>query len=350
MTTPNAPAAPPVAVGQIMSAFMLSRVVHVALHLGVFDIVADGPKTSEEIATATKTHAPSVARLLRALAFAGLLEELEGERYAAAACNSELLTGPNTLRSFALLLGGDASWASWGALLHSVQTGESGHLHVYGENPFERRAKHPEDLTVFNEAMGWMTRNFAKAVLPQYDFSAYGTIVDVGGGNGTLLAAILGATPAARGVLFDLPSGVVEAKKTLDAAGVAGRYDIHEGSFFESVPSGGDLYILKSSIQDWNDERSVVILRNVRRAMAAHAKLLLVEPLRPATVAVANKRAAPYLMDLQMLVGPGGQFRSLQEFEALLAQSGLELAKQQPQQLVAGFSLIEAVPVQEASR
>jgi hypothetical protein len=194
---------------------------------------------------------------------------------------------------------------------------------LYGVGSFEYFATHPQDAAIINVAMAEATRQLAHAVIAAYDFARFHSIIDVGGGSSILIAEILAATPALKGIVFDLPSGSSEASHHLEAAGVADRCEVIAGDFFRSVPEGADAHVLKSIIHDRGDERSVAILKNCRRAMPSHSILLVVERIMPArmTASVAPQRAA--LLDLHMLLGPGGRERSEAEYQTLLAAAGL---------------------------
>jgi hypothetical protein len=330
----------------LINGFMASQAVHVAAKLGVADLLADGAKTAEALARQTETHEPSLHRLLRALASLGLLEEVEPARFVLTALGAQLRTAaPGSLRNRALLFGGDRSWRSWGELLHSVRTGESGMQHLYGMGSFEYLAAHPQQAEIFNEAMAEITRQVARAVVRACDFSHFRTIVDIGGGNGTLIAAILGAEPKLRGIVFDLPSGNAGAPRQLEAAGVAERCEVIAGDFFRSVPPSADAYVLKNIIHDWDDERSVAILKNCRKGISADGKLLLIERVMPARMDASQIRQQVAMIDIHMLVLAGGRERTEAEYQALFAAAGFELARILPLPEAVGISLIEAVPV-----
>jgi hypothetical protein len=324
----------------LIAGYRVTQAVYVGAKLGVADLLRDGERNSEELAQASGTHAPSLYRVLRVLASGGVLEELEGRRFTLGPLGALLGSGaPGSLRSLAILCGQDPHWRVWGQLLHSVRTGERAFDHVYGQGLFDYLAAHPEDAAVFNESMMALTAEIGPAVAAAYDFSGIGRLVDVGGGRGHALVPILRANPAMRAVLFDLPHVVENAKPLLNEAGVADRCELVGGSFFESVPSGGDVYLLKHVIHDWDDERSRAILANCRRAMGPSAQLLLVERDLPAD----NRRALPALLsDLSMMIQPGGGERSVEEYRALLADAGFALTRAIPTSF--GESVLEATP------
>ena len=324
--------------------FFPSQVLYVGARLRIPDLVADGAKTSEELADATGTHAPTLYRLLRALAYLGVLQEKEADRFGLTELGSLLRSdAPDSMWASTLLFCGEGSWKAWGDLLTSVRTGEPTFERGSGEEPFQRFADDPEASAQFNQAMSEGTRRDAPGIVASYDFAQFQTLVDVGGGDGTLLAAILRATPGLHGVVFDIPSGLAQATKTLEAAGVGARGQIVEGDVFQSAPDGADGYIMKSVIHDWDDDQCVTILNNCRAAMADGAKVLIVEPVLPPTVEPSFTRLGVIMSDLNMLLNTGGRERTEPEFAALLESAGLRLASVVPLPKPSVYSIIEAV-------
>ena len=313
----------------LITAYMPSRVVHIAAHLGLTDLLAEDPANSETLALQTKTHPQALRRLLRALASIGVVEQLDAHQFGLTALGMQLRSNvPGSMRNMAMLFGSEREWRSWGELLHSTRTGESGEKHVYGDGIFEYLAANPEQARIFNEAMAEITRNASAVLIANYDFSRYPKIVDVGGGNGALLAGVLRATPDIRGAVFDLPSGVAEAARTLAAAGVADRCDVIAGDFFSNkVPEGADAYILKNVIHDWDDYASAAILKNCRSAMHESSKLLLMERVMPEIMKATPQHQRMAMADMNMLVFPGGQERTELDYRALCAGAGLALRK-----------------------
>jgi hypothetical protein len=308
--------------------YMPARVVHAAAHLGISDLLADGPKTAEVLAQATNTSAGPLLRLLRALASLGLLEDLGCDGFALTALGSQLRSNaPGSLRNFALMFGGERAWRSWGELLHCVKTGESGTRRIYGMGSFEYLAANPDQAVIFNGAMAENTRQVTQALVSAYDFSQFRKIIDVGGGNGALLGVIIAANPSIRGVVFDLPRGSAEATDRLADAGVAASCEVVVGDFFRSVPEGADAYILKFIIHDWDDEQSLAILKNCHEAMHQKSKILLLERVMPEKMepTPANRRMA--MADMNMLAMPGGRERTGNEYRDLLAQAGLSITR-----------------------
>jgi hypothetical protein len=329
----------------LINGFMASRVVHVAAELGIADLLAQGAKSSEVLARETGTSAPSLHRLLRALASLGVIDELSPGHFALNALGAQLRNGvPDSVRNLALTFGSERAWRPWGELRHSILTGAPAFRQVFGMDPFDYLTAHPQQAAVFNEAMAEITRQVAKAVVAGHDFAPFSTIVDVGGGNGTLIAGILNTAPKLRGIVFDSPSGSAEASRQLEARGLAERCEVIAGDFFRSVPRGADAYILKSIIHDWDDERSVTILKNCREAISADGSLLLIERVMPAQIDASAGHQLWTMMDMHMLVMLGGRERTEDEFQALFAAANFKLKRTLLLPGATGFSLIEGIP------
>jgi SAM-dependent methyltransferase len=337
--TIHADAPPPVQMLQMIAGFWVSRAIYAAAKLGVADLVADAPKSVAELAAATETHAPSLYRVMRALASVGIFAQDADARFAQTPLSATLLTdAPGSLRWLAMTELGEEHYPAWEELLHSVKTGERAFDRHFGKPVWEFYAENPENARIFNDAMTGTTGMITEAVLGAYDFSALRRIVDVGGGHGELLASILKATPQASGILFDAPQVVSGAGARLEAAGVAGRCEIVGGDFFESVPSGADAYTMKWILHDWDDEQSTRILKNIRRAVTDDGRLLVIEAVIPA----GDEPHFGKFIDLNMLVMTGGRERTADEFSALFAASGFRLTRVVP--TPSPVSVIEAVP------
>jgi hypothetical protein len=318
-------AAPPhFAMLQMITGFWVSRAIYVAAKLGLADLVKDSPKTADELARLTGTHAPSLYRMLRALVGVGVFAGSEQERFAQTPL-SEILRSdtPGSLRAMAMAELGQEHFPAWGNLMHSVKTGEIAFDNLFKQSVWEYYARNPEDARNFNESMRGLSEIINAAVIGAYDFSGVDKIVDVAGGTGGLIGAILGAHPRMRGVLFDLPHVIAEAGPLLGAAGVRDRCATAAGDFFESVPEGGDVYAMKWIIHDWDDEKATSILKNIHRAMNEKGKLLLVEMVVPE----GDQSDLSKLMDLEMMVMTGGRERTEAEFNSLLAASGFRLTR-----------------------
>jgi hypothetical protein len=312
---------------QLLTAHYVSHALYVAARLGVADHLANGPRHVDELAQATRAHGPSLNRLMRLLASAGVFTEEGPGRFALTPVGDWLRSDrPGSSRATALLFAGPTQRA-WGALLYSVQTGEASFQHVTGMDPFQYFAQHPEEAAVFNDAMTAISTQVANALPAAYDFSPFGTVADVGGGHGVLLGAILRANPAARGVLFELPPVAEGARKKIAALGLSGRCEVVGGDFFESVPAGADAYILKSVIHDWDDARGIQILKNCHRAMAPRGRLLLVEMVLPDRVGPSPWNQIVTGSDVNMLVNIGGRERTDGEFRSLFEAVGFRLTR-----------------------
>jgi len=326
------------ALQQMTNGYWATQIIYVAAKLGVADCLQAGPRTIEWLAQSTETHAPSLDRLMRALASLGVFRENDDGEYETTPLGRCLVRGsPGALRARAIL-NGEEWYTAWGGLIRSVRTGETAFDQVVGMSFFEYLAANAEAEAVFNEAMASSTAGAARAVAAAYDFSGFGTFVDVGGGTGAFLATLLQANPHARGVLFDRSNVVAAARPLITSAGLADRCDAVGGDFFEGVPTDGDVYILSWIIHDWDDGRSITILKNCRRAMTQDARLLLIEQVLPP----GNEPSLSKLYDIHMLVLSGGRERQAQEYRDLLAASDLQLARIIPTDVPR--SIIEAVP------
>jgi len=325
---------------QIISGFWISRAVYVIGKLGIPDLLQSGPKTAEELATATETHAPSLFRILRALVSVGVLSSAEGDRFAQTPLSETLVTdAPGSLRWFAVSELGQEHYPAWGNLMHSVKTGEIAFDNFFGVDIWKYFQQNPDDAAVFNNSMSNMTAAVNEAITSLYDFSQFGTVVDVGGGHGGLITAILNKNPELKGVLFDAPEVIEGARPKIEAAGLADRVETVAGNFFQAVPEGGDAYIMKWIIHDWDDEKSNTILRNCRSRMKANGRLILVDSVVPQT----DEPHFSKFIDLNMLVMTGGKERTEKEFAELLAAAGFRLVRVIPTDLPT--SIVEAEPV-----
>ncbi|MGB6198156.1 MAG: methyltransferase [Candidatus Acidiferrales bacterium] len=322
---------------QMATAHWVSRLANVAAQLNLADYLADGPKTAGELAPKTATHAPSLYRLMRTLASLGLFTEDAAHRFSLTPLGAALKTGaPGSARATILTLAGGHQMRAADELLFSVQTGKTGFEKAFGMPVFDWLAKHPDQASLFSETMVGVHGQEPATVAAAYDFSEFATVIDVGGATGNLLSAVLARHPNPRGVLFDMPHVVRDAPALIQARGVADRVKIETGSFFESVPSGGDAYLLSHIIHDWSEEQCLTILGNCRRAMKPGSRLLIVETVIPAGDAPHPGK----MFDIVMLVVPGGQERSEEEYRALLGKAGFRLTRVVPTE--SAVSLVEA--------
>jgi hypothetical protein len=309
-----------------IAAYWQSQLVFVAAKLGVADVLVAGPLTVEEIASRVGAHPVSLGRVLRALASVSIFKSDPHGRFHLTRLAQTLRSDhPESLRNFALMLVDDHNWSAWGALEHTVRTGESAFEHVHGARAFPWMRAHPEKEKMFSASMASLSVMENAAVVRAYAFGKLRKVVDVGGAHGHLLAAILHSYLKVRGVLFDQPSVIEEATRTgfLAAPDVASRCETVGGDFFESVPAGADAYILKYIVHDWEDDKSVRILQNCRRAMGADGRVLVIDHV----VAAGNKFDWGKMMDINMMVMMASKERTKEEFRELFARAGLRLKR-----------------------
>lgn len=309
----------------MISTYMMSQILSVTASLGIADLLAAGEASVAALAKSTETHHRSLARLLRALVAWGILEETQPGCFKLTALGTPLRTDvPGSLRDLALARCGEPVWRSWGDLLHTVRTGQTAFEHVFGMNSFQYTSLRPDRVAIFDDYMAVLTHRSIAAILASHNFSQYRHIVDVGGGNGTLLSRIIATVPEAMGCIFDTPAGVKGARRRLEQAGVVDRCRITTGDFFEAVPEAADAYILKSVLHDWDDDQAVIILENCRRAMHPDSVLLIVERLLPERITCCDAHREITMIDMHMLVVPGGRERTIAEYTALCAAALLE--------------------------
>lgn len=314
---------PPEQIGQMLTGYWISQSLYVAAKLGLADLLVNGARTADDLAKATSTHAPSLYRLLRALASVGVFVEQNDHRFGLTPLAECLRSDrPGSQRSL-LVMAGEEHFRAWCDFLYSVQTGRNAFEKVFGMPVFDFLSRNPEQAKVFDAAMVGVHGRETAAMLDGYDFSAIRVLADVGGGNGSLLTEALKRHPTMQGILYDLPGVIERAKKSIESAGLADRCRTLSGSFFESVPPGADAYLMRHIIHDWDDGQSLQILRNVHRAMGPQGKLLLVEGVVPP----GNDPSFTKLLDLNMLVIPGGKERTEAEYRALYDNAGFRLTR-----------------------
>jgi hypothetical protein len=320
-TMPTTETTPATTLLHLVTGYWGTQAISVAAKLGLPDLLKGGPRTSEELARSTGTHAPSLYRLLRALSNIGVFEEDETGCFGLTPLGQCLVSNaPDSMRARAIV-SGQEWYRAWEDLLYSIQTGQTAFDHVFGVPYFNYLAHNATAATIFNQTMTASSAQVAAAVGAAYDFSWAKTIVDVGGGHGSLLVSILKANPHARGILFETPQVSEGAKTHLVAAGLAERCEVVAGDFFEAVPGGGDVYLLSFILHDWDDEPSIAILKSCQRAMAPDGRLLLIEQVIPH----ANEPSFSKLYDLHMLVMHGGRERTEAEYRILLQAAGFRL-------------------------
>jgi ubiquinone/menaquinone biosynthesis C-methylase UbiE len=305
---------------RMLAGFAVTHSIYAAAKLGIADLLEGGPRTAEELAGLVGVHGPSLYRLLRALASVGVFTETAPARFALTPTAQRLRTdAPDSLRAWAIVTG-EIVARSWDGLMHSLQTGQPAFESVFGMPVFEYLESHPETAAAFDGHQEQGGRALHAAVARSLDFDANDTIIDLGGGNGSLAAAILERHPKLRAAIFDLPHVIERAQAARDPA-LDGRYEFIAGSIFEHVPPGADAYLLSRVLHDWDDDQAAAILVNCRRAMRTDARLLVIERLVPP----GDQSHESKFMDLNMLVIAGGRERNEDEFRALLERCCLQL-------------------------
>lgn len=319
----------------LMSGYRVTQLLAVIARLGVPDQLAAGPRPAREVAEATGANPDALYRVLRGLAAIGVFTEVAPGVFGLTPLASLLRSDhPLSMRAI-IMYNALEPYEAWTDLEYSVRTGETAFERHFGMPHFAYMAQHPEDSALFNQTMSENSRRSNANVESAYDYGSATTIVDIGGGHGALLAAILRANPTVRGVLFDQPHVVEGALSTLEAAGVADRCERAGGDFFTSDYPAGDLYTLRQVIHDWDDERAVAILRGCARAMPAHGRVLLIE----VPIGTGADSTTGIFLDLQMLVMNGGRQRTEEEYRQLYAAAGLRLTRVIP--TASDFALIE---------
>jgi hypothetical protein len=333
------PLPPPMQLFLLTEGVTIQAALTLAANLGIADLLAKGPQPIDTLARETSTHPPSLYRVLRLLSSVGVFSETDGGRFAQTAISELLRTGgPASLRSWVRMTGLPLWPKIFAEALHSVRTGESVLKQVVGAEFFAYLALHPHEGDVFNAAMGEFGRGVADAVAQAYDFSDVGTLVDVGGGHGTLLSTILLRNPQMKGVLFDLPHVAAGSREMMASVGLADRCEVRGGDFFAEVPAGGDAYILSWILHDWDRDRAATILKRCRQAMTRAGRVLLVEAVIPS----GNEPHAGKIMDFVMLTALGGQERTSDQYVELLREGGFCLSAVVP--TGSPMSIIEGRP------
>ncbi|HXJ33096.1 MAG TPA: methyltransferase [Candidatus Eisenbacteria bacterium] len=343
MSQQSAPAIPlPFQISRMVTSYWVPQALHVAAELGVADVLADGPKQSADVARAVGANPGALHRLLRALTVLEVCTQTDDGAFALTPLGACLRSDtPDSVRAWVMMVAGERVWASWGRLVDCVRTGDSVPKQN-GVGAFDGIVADGEAGAVFNQSMAQLTRHLAPAVAAAYDFSGFRTIVDVGGGYGALLPPILKANPELRGAVFDLPHCRDGALALFRKTGIADRCEFVAGSFFEDTPPPADAYLVKSVIHDWDDERSIALLRTVRKSAHERSRLLVVEPIVPERMGSTPFHAMLASSDLNMMVVTGGRERTETEFRQVIEGAGFHVTRVVPTQ--ATMSVIEATP------
>lgn len=328
---------PPEQLDHMITGYWISQAIYAAAKFGIADLLREGPRTIDQLATATSTHPEALYRLLRALASVGIFTEQAPQRFSLTPLAEPLQSDVAGSKRALALMSGDEQFRAWGEIEYSIRTGQTAFDKVFGRPIFDYLGDHPDKARVFDAAMVGIHGRESNAVLEAYDFSSFNTIADIGGGNGSQIISILERHGALQGILFDLPHVIERAQERIAAAGLAPRCKLVGGSFFESVPASADAYLMRHIIHDWDDEKSLTILRNCQRAMPKGGKVLVVESVIPA----GNEPFGGKLLDLVMLLIPGGKERTESEYRELFGKADLELARIVP--TATEISVLEAV-------
>lgn len=327
---------------QLISSQVVSRLLYVVAKLRIADLLKDGPKHYKLLAELSEADSHSLYRVLRTLASAGVFSETESGIFEQTPMSHFLQTDvPGSQHAVATLVWEPWWRQSWDELLYSVKTGKVAFKYVHGVDLFEFLSRNSEAAALFNKAMHSFSEQEIDSILSAYDFSNFKKIVDIGGGYGGFIFAVLKAYPQIKGILFDLSPTVITVGKPIEGNTIADRCELVTGDFFKSIPIGGDLYTLKSVIHDWNDERALQILRNCYRAMADSGRLILIERVIPSNSAPSPGK----IMDIVMMVNLGGLERTATEYQALIEKAGFELIGIIP--TTSAMSIIECAPIKK---
>lgn len=315
---------PQVMIFQMIKSYWISQLIYAVAKLGIADLLKNSPLSCDKLASLTGTHTRSLYRVMRALASVGIFAQNQQGDFTLTPLASCLISDvPDSVRAAAIMLG-EEHYQAWGKILHSISTGTSSFEYLYDTELFQYYEQNPESGKIFSEAMTSVSAIDNIAVTKAYNFSKIQNLVDVGGGQGSLIATILKSNPNLKGILFDQPSVIEGAKIFLENQGLSSRCDVVGGNFFESVPTGGDAYILRHILHDWDDERALVILKHCHKAMVENALLLLVEMVIPP----GNEPSVGKLLDINMLIMcHAGCERTEAEYQTLLEQAGFQLKK-----------------------
>ena len=308
---------------QLGTGYILSAALHVAVSLRIADQLADGPRSVSELANASGANDDALYRVLRSLSSAGVFVESGPRQFSNNVASDQLKAGTTGLYEMVLWMSDRFHFQVYADIMHSVKTGQPAVEKTLGMPVFEYFPKNPDLSERFNNAMTAFSAVVIPAVLKVYDFTGIGTLVDVAGGHGQVLTSILSAYPSMKGVLADLPHVLAGAEPRIRAMGLADRCRLEAIDFFKAVPSGGDAYIMKHIIHDWDDEKSIAILKNIRSAMNPGGRVILLDSVLPP----ANQPDFGKIIDLEMMLMPGGRERTEEEFRSLFEHAGFRLTK-----------------------
>ncbi|WP_417376617.1 methyltransferase [Gimesia maris] len=324
-------------VEELITGYWKSQSIYAAAKLGIADLLITGPQTPEQLAAATNTDASALYRLLRALASIGIFEENEAGEFTLTPLAQPLRSDDPESKQALAIMNGEDQFRPWCEIIYSLQTGKPAYDNIWGKSIFEFLSEHPEKARIFDKAMIGIHGRGTDAAIKAYDFADIKVLADVGGGNGSNLISILQACPNLKGILIDLPHVVDNAQEQFDQASLTDRCELVGGDFFQSVPAGADAYLMRHIIHDWNDEKSLQILKNCHAALPVNGKLLVME----SVIDPGNDPFAGKFVDLVMLLVTGGKERTAAEFQTLYNQAGFKLARILPTE--SELSIIEGV-------
>jgi hypothetical protein len=307
----------------MITAYWISQAIYAAARFGIADQLKDGPRSVGELAGATSTNPDALYRLLRALASVGIFAESESRHFSLTPLAEPLCSDVAGSKRALALMSGDEQFRTWAEIDYSISTGNVAFDKVFGKPVFDYLADHPDKARIFDAAMVGIHGRESDAILKAYDFSGFGVVADIGGGNGSQMAQILSKHQRMKGILFDLPHVIERARARIQAAGLMERCQLVPGSFFEAVPEGADGYVLRHIIHDWDEEKCLTILHNCHSAMRPSSKLLVIESVIPP----GNEPFPGKFLDLVMLLIPGGKERTETEYRALFNRAGFELTR-----------------------
>ena len=312
---------PPAQLMKFIVGKWISKPIYVAAELGIADMLTEGPKSIQDLALSSKSHAPSLYRMMRALASVGVFSETEDKHFELTPMAECLKNG--AMRSIALMFNSDWSDKAWGYLMDSVKAGNTAFEKAHGMPLSDWLEENPSAAKVFNEANAIKAVSSHSAIVEAYDFSGTHTLTDVGGGLGVLMTEILIANPLMKGILADIPSVIQKAGEMIRTRGIEGRWQAVECDFFKEIPSGSDVYLMSNILHDWSDDQCRIILTNYKHAMKRESRLLVIEMIVPP----GNEPSVAKLLDLEMFVMTGGRERTETEFKNLFESSGFKISR-----------------------
>lgn len=323
---------------ELIMGFRSTQLIYVATKLELSEHLARGPLTAQEVASTIGVDAGALYRLLRALASLGIFSETTGGRFKMTPAATLLQRNtPKSLRSTAMIYGDEVLWRAYGQMTYAIKTGRPAFQHVHGQPFYDYLGEHPRSADLFNDAMTGFSDIESSTIVAVCEVSQIRTVVDVGGGQGALMAALLRAHPHLQAVIFDSTGPTADTERNFAAADIAGRARFIQGDFFASIPDEGELYFLKSILHNWDDSAAAAILRKCREAMPKHARLVIAERV----ISLGNLPSESKLFDVNMLVTTGGRERTEAEYASLLSTAGLKLTKVTP--TTSYLSLVEGI-------